>query len=88
MKKFKNYFIGPFPDQGYILVIVDTFTRWVELYHTTDATSLSAAECLLKHFGCFGAPHQLRSDNGPHFIAEIIRLVDVQDTYPYTCTYP
>ena len=48
-------------------------TRWVELYHTTDATALSAAECLLKHFGCFGAPHQLRSDNGPHFIAEIIR---------------
>ena len=46
-------FIGPFPDQGYILVIVDTFTRWVELYHTTDATALSAAECLLKHFGRF-----------------------------------
>ena len=68
-------FITPFPDQGYILVIeiVDTFTRWVELYHTTDATSLSAAECLLKHFGNFGAPHQLRSDNGPHFIAEVIR---------------
>ena len=52
-------FIGLFPDQGYILVIVDTFTRWVELYHTTDATALSAAECLLKHFGGFGAPHQL-----------------------------
>ena len=66
-------FIGPFPDQGYILVIVDTFTRWVELYRTTDATALSAAECLLKHFGRFGAPHQLRSDNGPHFIADVIR---------------
>ena len=49
-------FIGPFPDQGYILVIVDTFN------HTTDATALSAAECLLKRFGRFGAPHQLRSD--------------------------
>ena len=77
-------FIGPFPDQGYILVIVDTFTRWVELYHTTDATSLSAAECLLKHFGRFGAPHQLRSDNGPHFIADVIReflhLVGVSHT--------
>ena len=48
-------FIGAFPDQGYILVIVDTFTCWVELYHTTDATSLSAAECLLQHFGRFGA---------------------------------
>ena len=66
-------FIGPFPNQGYILVIVDTFTRWVELYHITDATALSAAECLLKHFGRFGAPHQLRSDNGPHFIADVIR---------------
>ena len=41
--------------------------------HTTDATALSAAECLLKHFSSFGAPHQLRSDNGPHFIAEAIR---------------
>ena len=66
-------FIGPFPDQGYILVIVDTFTQWVELYHTTDATALSPAECLFKHFGRVGAPHQLRSDNGPHFIAEVIR---------------
>ena len=43
------------------------------MYHTTDATALSAAGCLLKHFGRFGAPHQLRSDNGPHFIAEVIR---------------
>jgi Chromo (CHRromatin Organisation MOdifier) domain len=27
----------------------------------------------LKHFGRFGAPLQLRSDNGPHFIAEVIK---------------
>ena len=66
-------FIGPFPYQGYILVIVDTFTRWVESYHTSDATALSAAECLLIHFGRFGAPHQLRSDYGLHFIPEVIR---------------
>ena len=26
-------FIGRLPDQGYILVIVDTFTRWVEYQH-------------------------------------------------------
>ena len=77
-------FICPFSDQGYILVIVDTFTRWVELCHTTDTTALSGAECLLKHFGRFGAPHQLRSDNGPHFIADAIRefllLIDVSNT--------
>ena len=45
----------------------------VELYHTIDATALSAAECLLKHFGRLGAPHPLRSDNGSHFIAHVIR---------------
>ena len=55
-----------------IFVIVDTFTRWVELYATSDATALSAANCLLQHFDRFGAPHQLRSDKGPHFIADLI----------------
>jgi hypothetical protein len=32
------------------------FTRWVEFYHTLDATALSAAQCFLKHFGRLGAP--------------------------------
>ena len=66
-------FIGPFPDKGCIFVIVRTFTRWVELYATADATALSTAECLLQRFGRFGAPRQLRSNNGPHFIADVIK---------------
>ena len=44
----------------------------MELYATIDVTSQSSAECLLQHFGRFGAPRQLRSDPGPHFIAEVI----------------
>ena len=32
-------FIGPFPDKGHILVMIDTFTRFVELYATEDATA-------------------------------------------------
>ena len=66
-------FIGPFPDGRYVLVIIDTFTRWVELFHTEDATALSTAKCLLQHFGRFCAPLQFRSDNGPHFISEVIK---------------
>jgi transposase InsO family protein len=66
-------FVGPFPDSGYVFVIIDTFTRWVELYHTLDATAISASKCLLQHFGRFGAPYQIRSDNGPHFVADVIR---------------
>ena len=66
-------FVGPFPDGGYIFVIVCTFTRWIELYHTLDATDLSAAECLLEHFERFRAPYQLCSYNGPHCIVDLIR---------------
>ena len=89
MERLNIDFIGPFPDQGYILIIVDTFTLGVELYHTADATGLSAAECLLEHFGRFGAPHQLQSDNGPHFIAEVLRefLLLIGVTHCLTLAY-
>jgi transposase InsO family protein len=66
-------FIGPYPDGGYVLVIVDTFTRWIELFHSEDATAKSAATHLLHQFGRFGAPNKLRSDRGPHFIALVIK---------------
>ena len=66
-------FIGPYPDKGYIMVIIDTFTRWVELYLSDDATAVTAAANLLNHFGRYGSPAQLRSDRGPHFIADLIK---------------
>jgi transposase InsO family protein len=66
-------FVGPHPDKGYVLLIIDTFTRWVELFHYPAATSEQAALSLLSHFGRFGCPAQLRSDRGSHFIAEVIK---------------
>ena len=55
----------------------------IHTYGIIDATAQSAAECLLQHFGRFGAPRQFRSDRGPHFIAEDIEqfltLVGVED---------
>jgi len=66
-------FIGPYPDKGYIMVIIDTFTRWVELYLSDDATAQTAAANLLNHFARYGSPAQLRSDRGPHFIADLIK---------------
>jgi hypothetical protein len=45
---------------------------------------------LLKHFGRFGAPLQLRSDNGPHVVADVIRecllLIGTQECL--TLAYP
>ena len=65
-------FIGPYPDKGYVLTMVDTFTRWVELYAVPEATSEQACLCLLQHFGRFGSPSVIRSDRGPHFANALI----------------
>jgi hypothetical protein len=65
-------FIGPFGDGGYILTIIDTFTRWVELFTCTNANAQEAARCLLEHFGRFGAPSQILSDRGSHFVNHLI----------------
>jgi transposase InsO family protein len=66
-------YVGPFPDGGYILVLIDCFTRWIELFAVDAATGTSSAWCLLQHFGRFGAPAQLRSDRGSHFVNSVIR---------------
>jgi transposase InsO family protein len=65
-------FIGPYPDKGYVMVIIDTFTRWGELFYSSAATSKIAALHLFQHFGRFGAPSQLLSDRGSHFVNEVI----------------
>ena len=59
-------------DKGYILLITDTFTRFVELYATKDATAKAACTSLIEHVGRYGAPRYFRSDNGPHFANHVI----------------
>jgi hypothetical protein len=86
--------IGPFtPDafgNSYIIVVIDTFTRFIELYKSPDATALSAARALLQHCGRYGVPEQLLTDNGPQFYNELIedltKLMGMQHlfTVPYS----
>jgi transposase InsO family protein len=63
--------MGPFPIQdGYefILVIVDSFTRFTELYPMRTTTGKEAALNLLKHIGRYGCPEQLLTDGGHEFV--------------------
>jgi hypothetical protein len=73
MESLNMDFLGPFEDGGYVLTVIDKFSRWVELYVTEDTTALSAAKWLLNHFGRYGPPKFLQSDRGPHFTALIIK---------------
>ena len=67
--------IGPLPadekDNKYILVIIDAFTRWIELYAIPDTTAEIAARCLLDWTGRFGTPIQIMSDGGSQFVNEL-----------------
>jgi hypothetical protein len=75
--------IGPLKadDKGYtyILVIIDAFSRWVELFPTTSVCAYETASCLFQHFGRFGTPASIHTDRGTAFhnelIAELTRLV-------------
>jgi hypothetical protein len=69
--------IGPLPadeDQNcYILVIIDTFTRWIELFPVKAVTGAEAAKSLLQHFGRFGQAQVIQSDNSSQFVNDLIR---------------
>lgn len=43
--------MDPFPDKGHILVMVDTFTRFVELKAVPEATAKEACTALVEHIG-------------------------------------
>ena len=73
----------------YIIVIIDCFTRWVELYAVPDSTATTAARALLNHIGRYGQPHQIITDNGPSYAADIFaELVDLLGTeHVFTVPY-
>ncbi len=52
-------------DNCYILVIIDCFTRFVELYPVSDTSALPCARTLLSHVCRYGTPMTIRSDH--HF---------------------
>ena len=60
-------FVGTFTYGGYILTIIDTFTRWVKLYVCESADAQEAAGCLFEHFSRL-ASSQMFSDRGSHFV--------------------
>lgn len=68
--------VGPLPEDAtgnkFILVVIDAFTRFVELIPAPDTSAQQAARALLAVFGRYGAPRFLRSDQGSQFTARVI----------------
>ena len=59
-----------------MLVIVCTFTGWVEAYPTKTEKAKEVAQFLLRDIiPRFGFPLSIESDNGPAFVAELLQLI-------------
>ncbi|GBN34938.1 Retrovirus-related Pol polyprotein from transposon 412 [Araneus ventricosus] len=72
--------MGPLPvstrGNRYCLVIVDYYSKWVELFPLRRATTVAIARCLARDvFSRFGCPRALLSDNGPQFVSDIYEEV-------------
>jgi hypothetical protein len=69
--------IGPLTKDDFgnkfILVVIDCFTRFLELYPIPDTGGLAAARALLQHVGRYGVPSRIRSDRGPQFVNSVIQ---------------
>jgi hypothetical protein len=64
-----------------IIVIIDTFSRFIELYPTDGIYGAAVSKALLAHIGRYGIPDQIRSDRGPAFTSiaweELVKLIGI-----------
>jgi len=72
--------MGPFTKsaQGFehILVVIDNFSRFVELYPLHTVKADEAAQRLLEHVGRYGQPSQILSDGGTQFVNDTVKALN------------
>ena len=52
------------------LIIVDSHSKWLEVFPMTTTTATAAISVLRAVFARYGLPHEVVSDNGPQFVSE------------------
>ena len=81
--------LGPLPKtpqgNGYILVVNDSVTKWVEVFAQPDETAPTCARVIVNEVIChFGCPYSLHTDQGGNFesniFQEICKLMGIPKT--------
>ncbi|GFX98093.1 retrovirus-related Pol polyprotein from transposon 412 [Trichonephila clavipes] len=72
--------LGPLPrtESGnkYLLVVIDYFTKWPEVYPIPDQEAPTVAEAVVQHWiSRYGVPLQLHSDQGRNFVSAVLKGV-------------
>jgi hypothetical protein len=73
----------------YLLVFIDSFSRYIDLYPIADLSAETAFRCLIQYMSNFGIPSHLCCDNGSQFqgvFQEMVNLLHVNGykTHPYS----
>ena len=67
--RLHKYYLGPFIGITF-LVIVNSYSKWVEVFPVSNSTSLTTINCLRTCFAIHGLPQIRVSDNGSSFTSE------------------
>ena len=80
-------FCGPIFGQMY-LVIIDAFSKWVDIKHMRNITAVSTIKACKEYFSTWGLPESIVSDNGPAFIADSFRQFLKANNIKHVLTAP
>ena len=79
--------IGPLPNGmgfKYIIVIIDTFTRYVELFPKQEVSAISAANALWRHTCRFTASLEIETNFGSQFMNQLLTQFNAETGIKHT----
>lgn len=84
-------FLGPLPDGQYLLVVIDCYSRFMEVCEMETTTTSDVIRELSIMFSRYGIPFAMKADNAPQLSGECIEMkefcdvngVKLMNTIPY-----
>ena len=88
MERLDIDIIGPIEEDrdgyAFVLTVIDAFSRWVMTYPLRTTESEEILRSLVQHIGIFGAPQEIRTDNGSSLkskqVEEVLALLKTKHT--------
>ena len=80
--------IGLLPNDMCFKCIIDTFTRYVELFPKQEVSAIAAADALWRHTCRFTAPLEIVTDFGSQFMNQLLTHFNAETGIKHHTTIP